>query len=65
MFFMFNRNQQRQNAQTGRAIPRAIAAAGAKDFAELVGIHRKLVIDALPLAGALVADAGCARWRAA
>src|SRR5271166_1598042 len=54
MLFMFNRNQERQDTQTGGAIPRAIAAAGAKDFPKLLGINRELVQNALPLARALV-----------
>jgi hypothetical protein len=54
MFFMFNRNQKRQDAETGGAIPRAITAAGAKDFPELVGVNRELVQNTLTLAGALI-----------
>src|SRR5580698_8676846 len=54
MFFMFDRNQQRQNAQPGRAISRAVTTASAKDFSELVGIDREFVQDTLALPGTLV-----------
>src|ERR1035441_4079433 len=54
-FGMGNFRDQWQNAQPHGAVAREIAAAGAQDLAEFLRIQVELMIDALPLAAALVA----------
>jgi len=50
---MANLAHQRQHAQPNRTVARAIAAAGTQRLAEFLGVHKELVIDALPLPRAL------------